>query len=203
MTSAMKVMKTLITLAALTVAVPSLAATYDIDTSHSSVEFKIKHLGISTVKGSFDTFSGHFDYVAGDASRWNSVATIELASVDTGNEKRDEHLRSADFFDVENKPNMVFELTRAEMTGDDEGMLYGTLALNGKTLPVVLDLEFNGEVIDPWGNAKVGFSATGKINRKDWGLTYGKVLESGGLLIGDEVKISLEIAGVKRAEANG
>ena len=195
--------KSLIALAALTATVPSLAATYDIDASHSSVEFKIRHLGISNVKGTFSSLSGQFDFVPGQPSEWSTEATIEVASVDTGNEKRDGHLRSADFFDVENYPNMEFRFTRIEMADGAEGRLYGTLTMVGKSQPVILDLELNGEVVDPWGNERAGFSATGKIDRRDWGLTYGKVLESGNLLIGDEVKISLEVEGVKRSEAEG
>ncbi len=193
----------LLVLVAMTVAMPAMAATYDIDASHSSVEFKIKHLGISSVRGTFTSFSGQFDFVRGNPEQWSSEATIDVASVSTGNEKRDGHLKNADFFDIENHPNMVFSLTRVEMEDDEEGKIFGDLTMQGKTLPVVLNLEINGEIVDPWGNDRAGFSATGKINREDWGLTYGKVLESGGLLIGKEVKIYLEIEGVKRKKNDG
>jgi polyisoprenoid-binding protein YceI len=176
----------------------TLADTYDIDNSHSSVGFKIKHLAISNVKGSFTSFEGAFDFVAGQPRQWNVEVSIDMKSVDTGDEDRDDHLRAEDFFDVEKFPTMVFKSTGVKMDDDEEGKLMGTLTMHGVTLPVTLDIEFNGAITDPWGNERVGFSATGKINRKDWGLSYGKALESGGLVIGNDVKISLEIEGVKR-----
>lgn len=179
-------------------AVPAVAATYDIDTSHSSVGFKIKHMAISNVKGSFNDFSGSFEFEPGQTDQWSCEATIKLASINTGNEDRDEHLLGEDFFDGEKYPHMVFQFTSIKMEDDEEGILTGTLAMHGKTLPVTLELEFNGSVTDPWGNQRVGFTAEGKINRKDWGLSYGKVMEGGGLMIGNEVKIALEIEGIKR-----
>ncbi len=188
----------LVIVATVLVAVPTMAATYDIDTSHSSVGFKIKHMAISNVKGSFDAFTGSFDFVAGDPSQWSAEASIDLSSISTGNEDRDAHLLNEDFFNVEKYPTMVFAFTGVEMKDDEEGKLMGTLTMHGVTLPVVMDLELNGTLTDPWGNERAGFSAEGKINRKDWGLSYGKVMESGGLMIGNEVKISLEVEGVKR-----
>lgn len=192
------VMKPLLLVFALLVAAPLMAATYDIDASHSSVEFKVKHLAISNVKGTFPSFSGVFDFEPGKPESWSVEATIDLASVDTGNEDRDDHLRNEDFFNTEKNPTMVFKSTGVKMEDDDEGLLMGTLTLNGKTLPVTLELEINGTVTDPWGNDRAGFSAEGKIDRRQWGLSYGKAMESGGLVIGHEVKISLEIEGIKQ-----
>lgn len=174
------------------------ADTYDIDTSHSSVGFKIKHLAISNVNGSFSSFTGSFDFVAGQPQQWNVEAVIQINSVDTGDDDRDKHLLNEDFFNVEKYPTMVFKSTEVEMKDDEEGTLTGTLTMHGQTHPVTLDLVLNGEITDPWGSQRAGFSATGKINRKDWGLSYGKVLEGGGLMIGNDVKISLEIEGVKK-----
>lgn len=182
---------------ALLVAVPASAATYDIDTSHSAVAFKIKHMAISKVKGAFDEFEGTFKYEKGNPGAWEVNTVIQVASVDTGNKDRDDHLRNEDFFNVEKYPTMTFKSTGVQMEGD-EGKLMGELTMAGKTLPVTLDLELNGEITDPWGNERVGFSASGKINRQDWGLTYGKVMEGGGLLIGNMVEINLEVEGVKQ-----
>ncbi len=178
-------------------AVPLQAATYRIDPDHSSVRFRIKHLTISKVNGTFGTVAGSFTFQEDDPAAWQATATIDLASVDTGNAKRDDHLRSDEFFDTAQYPTMVFKSTRVEMTSDTEGVLHGELTLHGATHPVTLELEYNGSVADPWGNQRAGFSATGKLNRKDWGLTYNSALESGGLLIGEEVRISLEIEGIR------
>jgi len=182
---------------AMLAAIPATAATYDIDTAHSAVTFKIKHLAISNVKGSFNDFEGSFDYVSGQPEKWQVNATIDVSSVDTGNQDRDDHLRNEDFFHVAEYPDMIFKSTGVKMDGD-EGKLMGELTMHGKTLPVTLDLELNGEVTDPWGNERVGFSATGEIDRRDWDLSYGKVLEGGGLLIGNDVKLTIEVEGIKR-----
>ncbi len=168
------------------------ASTYTIDAAHSSVGFQIKHLAISKVNGSFTEFSGTFEFEEGKPESWSVEANIQLASVDTGNQDRDDHLRNSDFFNVEKFPVMTFKSTG--MKGD---RLMGNLTLHGITKAVALDVEFNGAVTDPWGNDKVGFSATGKINRKDWGLTFNKALDTGGLMIGEDVKISIEIEAAK------
>ncbi len=198
MKSITKMLLLLVTAGSLFSIPAAFADTYDIDASHSSVGFKIKHLAISNVKGTFSSYEGKFDYVPGRPEQWNVEVSIDMKSVDTGNEDRDDHLRGEDFFEVAKFPTMVFKSTGIKMQDDEEGKLMGTLSMHGKTLPVTLDFELNGTIIDPWGNDRAGFSATGKINRKDWGLSYGKVVEGGGLMIGNEVKISLEIEGVKQ-----
>jgi polyisoprenoid-binding protein YceI len=191
-------LKTLVVGALMMAALPVMADTYDIDASHSSVGFKIKHLAISNVNGTFSDFTGSFDFVPGKPEAWTAEATIQLNSVNTGDKKRDAHLLNEDFFDAEKYPTMDFKFVSVEMKDDEEGILNGTLTMHGVTNPVSLELEINGTVTDPWGSERAGFSAEGKINRKDWGLTYGKVLEGGGLMIGNDVKIYLEVEGVKR-----
>jgi len=173
------------------------AATYTIDSAHSSVGFQIKHLAIAKVNGSFTDFGGTFEYEKGEAETWSVEATIQVASVDTGNDDRDNHLKNPDFFDVEKFPVMTFTSTGVKMESDTEGKLFGNLTLHGVTKAVELELEFNGAVTDPWGNDKVGFSAYGEINRRDWGLNFNKVLDTGGLMVGENVKISLEIEAAK------
>ncbi len=177
---------------------PLMAATYDIDAGHSSVGFKIKHMAISNVKGTFSDFEGTFNFTPGDKKNWSAEATITVNSINTGDSDRDNHLLAPDFFDAEKFPTMVFKSTKVEMKDEEEGTIYGTLTMHGVTLPVTLDLEVNGTITDPWGNDRAGFSAEGKINRKDWGLSYGKVMEGGGLVIGNEVKISLEVEGIRK-----
>ena len=173
------------------------AAEYEVDPTHSAVTFQVKHLTISKVNGSFGDVKGTFSFTEGDPASWRAEATIQITSVDTGNQKRDDHLRGEDFFDADQFPTMIFKSTRVEMEDESEGKMYGELTMHGVTHPVVLDLEYNGSVADPWGNDRAGFSVTGKIKRKDWGLTYNAALESGGMVIGDDVKISLEIEGIK------
>ena len=172
------------------------AETYTLDAAHSSVGFQIRHLAIAKVNGSFTDFAGTFTFEKGKPETWTVEATIQLASVNTGNGDRDDHLRGPDFFDVEKFPVMTFKSTGVKMKNETEGMLMGDLTLHGVTKPVHLDLEFNGAVTDPWGNDKVGFSAYGKIKRKEWGLNFNKVLDAGGLMLGEDVKISLEIEAI-------
>ncbi|MFT5233519.1 MAG: polyisoprenoid-binding protein YceI [Candidatus Krumholzibacteriia bacterium] len=174
-----------------------LAANYDIDAAHSAVTFQVKHLTISKVSGSFGDVAGSFTFAEGESDSWQTEVTIQVSSVDTGNDKRDDHLRNEDFFNAEKFPTIVFKSTGVKMSSDTEGTLMGDLTMHGVTKPVELDMEYNGSVIDPWGNERAGFSLTGKIKRKDWGLTYNSVLESGGVMIGDDIKISLEVEGIK------
>lgn len=177
---------------------PVAAGTYAIDTTHSQIQFSVKHLGISTVTGKFSTFEGmlEFDPEAMESGRVEVV--IDAESIDTAVEKRDEHLRSADFFNVAEHPQLRFESTSVETT--DEGLIVrGDLTISGVTRPVALEAVFNGRAVDPWGNSRVGFEASTTINRKDFGLTWNKVLETGGLLVSEEVKISLVVQGIEQA----
>ena len=166
-------------------------APYTVDVSHSSVGFKIKHLMISNVTGNFSRFSGSYDLESGVLK--SLEGHIEAASVDTGVEKRDDHLRSPDFFDAARYPDITFT-----MTGVSGDTLTGDLTLHGVTRSVTLEAEVSGVVKDPWGNTRSSISLSGKIKRSDFGLTWNKALETGGVVVGDEVKLSVELEGIAK-----
>ena len=168
------------------------AATYTVDNVHSQVHFKVAHLVVANVRGVFNDYTAKIEADPAKKTVQNVEAVIKIASIDTRNQKRDEHLRSADFFDAANHPEMTFKSTKISGSGDDVTVV-GNLTIRGNTRPVTLKGSFSGEVKDPWGNTKAGFEATGKINRQDFGLTWNKALETGGLVVGDEVEIGLEI----------
>lgn len=168
------------------------ADTYEIDGSHSEVGFKVKHL-VGRVPGRFKKFSATIEYTPGKPESWKVDAKIDPASIDTANEKRDGHLRSADFFDVEKFPEMSFKSTKVTDVKGDAAKLTGDLTMHGVTKSVTLDLEIGGTTKDPWGNAKAGFAAKGKINRKDFGIVWNKTLDTGGLMLGEDIDVSLEI----------
>lgn len=174
------------------------ATTYAIDPEHSTVSFKIRHL-FSNVTGTFHTFEGQLDYVPGQPDQWKANAVIQTSSIDTAVEKRDTHLRSADFFDVSTYPTMTFTSTEVAEATATSAKLHGLLMLHGVERPVVLDLAIHGEGKDPWGNVRSGFTATTRINRKDFGLTWNQVLETGQLLVGEDVEITIEIEGVAQS----
>lgn len=169
--------------------------TWNIDASHSSVSFVARHLVVSKVRGRFDTFAGAIT-VAADPLQSTVEATIEVASINTSDANRDGHLRSADFFDAERYPTISFTTTAVRAAGDDF-VLTGDLTIKGVTRPVDLELEFNGVEKDPWGGTRAGFSAETEINRKDWGLEWNVVLETGGALVGEKIKIQLDIEAVQ------
>lgn len=198
MNNATKRLLPLLVLGLVALAVPALAAQYEIDTAHSAISFKIKHLGISNVKGTFDDFTGTFNFDPSAPANGSVEAVIQVASISTGNEKRDEHLRAADFFDAAQFPTITFKSTGLAMTSATEGVLSGDLTMHGVTKPVSLALVFNGAIKDPWGNDKAGFSATGTLDRTAFGLSYGKVMEGGGLMIGNDVEFALEIEGTAK-----
>lgn len=193
-------LKTAIATAAIAVATSGAvqAETYHIDVTHSQVTFKVKHLGISTVTGTFGVFEGSLDLDPESMTLSRAAATIDAASIDTGVEKRDEHLRSADFFDVAKFPQIVFVSRGIEPEGD-ELTIAGDLTLHGVTKRIELAAEITGAATDPWGNERVAIRASTAINRKDFGLGWNQVLETGGLLVGEEVQIELEVQGVKQA----
>lgn len=169
-------------------------STWNIDPHHSEVLFSIRHLGISTVRGKFTKFSGSAEYEIGNPDSLKLTATIDAASVDTANEQRDGHLKSADFFDVAQFPEITFVAKSASAAGADHLKLVGDLTIHGVTKEVSFDVEGpHGPVTDPYGNTKLGASATGSVNRKDFGLAFHAVLDNGSLLLADEVKFSLEI----------
>lgn len=172
--------------------------TWEIDPSHSQVGFSVRHLGLSKVRGRFSRFTGTV-HIAEEPTASSVEATIDLASIDTNDEGRDTHLRSADFFDVDRHPEMTFRSTSVE---DDDGTwrVHGDLSLHGVTRPVVLETDFEGAIsADPWGNARVAFSASTEIDREDFDLTWNQRLETGGVLVGKKVKIELEIEAVRQS----
>jgi polyisoprenoid-binding protein YceI len=172
-----------------------------IDPVHSEIAFKVKHLMITNIKGVFKEFEASIyttgdDFMTAEVDFW-----MNPASVDTGSADRDAHLKSADFFDVENHKEITFTANTIEKVDNDGSYeLYGDLTIKGLTKRIKLDVEFGGVVKDPWGNEKAGFSINGKINRKDWELNWNTALEAGGFLVGDEVRISCEVQLLKSNE---
>ncbi|MEO6637758.1 MAG: YceI family protein [Ginsengibacter sp.] len=165
-----------------------------IDAAHSEIAFKVKHLMITNVKGVFKEFGASI-YTTGEDFMTSEIDFfMNPASIDTHDAKRDEHLKSADFFDVENYKEITFMGNSYEKVDDDGSYeLYGDLTIKGITKQVKLDVEFGGVMKDPWGNEKAGFTINGKINRKDWGLVWNAALESGGVLVSEDVRISCEL----------
>lgn len=168
-----------------------------VDPAHSSVDFSIKHMMIANVKGSFNSFDAEITADPTDLTTADITFNIALSSVDTRNEDRDNHLRSADFFDVENHPQMTFTSTGIVSKGDDEYDVTGNLTIHGVTKTETFAVTYEGSGKDPWGNEKVGFTAAGAIKRSDYGLTWNSALETGGVLVGDKVKIDLQIQAAK------
>ena len=170
-------------------------STWTLDASHSSVDFAVKHMMFSTVKGTFTEFGGTI--VLDEQNIENSTVTVEInpRSVDTRDEKRDEHLRGADFFGIEQNPTMTFVSTRIEADGDDL-KITGDLTMNGVTREVVLDAEFTGRGMSPFGMEVIGYTAKTKINRRDFNMNWNAALEAGGMLVSEDVKIMLDIEAV-------
>lgn len=171
--------------------------TWAIDPTHANVEFAIKHLMISTVKGRFSDVKGTVELDGDDLSSARVAATIDVASIDTRQDQRDGHLRSADFFDVERFPAMTFTSTRVTQEGD-RIRIEGDLTIRGVTKNVTLSGTEEGRGRDPWGGERLGFSATTKFNRRDFGLTWNQALEAGGFVVGDEVKVTIDVELVRQ-----
>jgi len=166
--------------------------TYNVDPVHSNVAFKVRHMMISNVKGQFDKFSGSFVYDEKTKTLKSLTGKVDVKSVNTQNSMRDDDLRSSNFFDVAKYPTMTFKLTK--VVGNTA---YGKLTIHGVTKEVKMELDLSGQTItDPWGNRRTGLSLSGKINRKNFGLKYNKLLEAGGIVVGDKVKISVELEGI-------
>jgi polyisoprenoid-binding protein YceI len=177
---------------------PVKGTTWKIDPVHSNVEFAVKHLMISTVKGSFTDVEGEIVIVDGDPARSSVTATLKAASIDTRTGQRDDHLRSADFLDAVNFPEITFKSTR--ISGDkSEFKVVGDLTIRGVTRPVTLDVTNEGAGKDPWGGDRVAFSGTTKLDRRDFGLTWNQAIEAGGVLVGNDVKVSIDVQAVKQA----
>lgn len=172
---------------------------WTIDPAHSEIQFKVKHMMISTVTGSFGKFGADIEANGDDLSTAKIRFQADVDSISTGNEKRDGHLRSTDFFSGEKHPQIVFTSTGSKaVDGDGSWTLLGDLSMNGITKPVELDVEWGGVMKDPYGNTKAGVSIHGKVNRKDWGINWNAALEAGGVMVSDEVRIACEVQLVKQ-----
>jgi polyisoprenoid-binding protein YceI len=175
---------------------------YEIDPAHSSVLFSIRHLMVTNVRGSFTGVKGNVVYDSADPLSATAIATIDASTINTHDEKRDEHLKSADFLDVARFLAIEFKSTSVKKTGDKELEVTGDLTIHGVTKPVTLKVEeVSEEAKDPWGNTRIGVSAKTKIKRSDFGLTWNAPLETGGVLVGDEVKLDFELEFVKAQSA--
>jgi len=171
---------------------------YMIDSAHSQVIFKVKHLAISTVTGSFDQFEGSYKFDAENIDGSSVETTIVASSINTNDEERDEHLASKDFLDVEKFPNIVFKSKEIKKIEGKKFQIVGDLTIHGVTKEVTLDAVYEGHIAsDPWGKERTAFIANGTINRKDFGMTWNKALELGGFVVGDEVRITLEVEGIR------
>lgn len=171
---------------------------WDFDLTHSSISFHVRHLMVSKVHGSFHKWGGVLELDDNDLTNSRLDVTIDAASVDTKEDKRDTHLRSPDFLDVENHPNITFRSTKITKDGDSYQVI-GDITIHGITKQVTLEVEGGGQVKDPWGGTRTGFSAKARLNRKDFGLTWNLALEAGGFVVGDKLEISIEIEAIKAA----
>jgi len=175
------------------------ASTWQIDPVHTNIQFSVRHMMISNVKGVFHKFTGAFEIDDKDITKSKASSVIEVNSIDTGIEKRDEDLRSANFFDVAKYPTMTFVSKKFTRIGANKFKMTGDLTIHGITREVALDMDGLESVVkDPWGNMRRGVTLATKINRKDFGLTYNKVLETGGVVVGDEVTINIEVEMIKK-----
>lgn len=166
---------------------------WNIDPTHSEVQFKVKHLVISTVTGSFGSFEGTIEADGNNFEEASAHFEADIASISTNNEDRDEHLKSEDFFDAEHYPKLTFDSTSFEKVGDSKYKLTGDLTIRDTTQPVTLDVTHGGTVEDAYGNTKAGFEISGVIDRKEFGLTWSAVTEAGNVVVGDEVKLALNV----------
>lgn len=192
-----KSMKTILGAALVSSLVPfsgAWATDYEIDSAHASADFSVKHLMVSNVKGHFSNVTGKVSYDPANVAASKVEASIDVATVDTRNSKRDDHLKSPDFFDAGKFNVMTFKSTKVEPAGAGKLKVTGDLTIHGVTKPVVLDVEGpSAEVKDPWGNIRRGVSASTTLNRKDFGLTWNKALETGGVVVGEEVSVTLDL----------
>jgi polyisoprenoid-binding protein YceI len=175
------------------------ATKWALDPMHSEVQFKVKHLVISTVSGFFKSFEGSLTTENDDFEGASIDFSLDVNSIDTTQTQRDEHLKSADFFDAEQFPHISFKSSSFTKSGDDEYKLTGDLTIKGTTKPVTLDVEYGGSAADFYGNTKAGFELTGKINRKDFGLTWDGVTEAGSIVVGEDIKITINAQFAKQA----
>ena len=176
-------------------------SSWNLDTVHSGINFSVRHMVVSKVRGRFGKFTGNVALDDSDLTRTTVEATIDASSIDTGTAQRDDHLRSADFFDVEHFPQIRFRSTGIEKLGTERYRLTGQLTIRDVSREMALEVEYGGRGKDPWGNERIGFTARGSFDRKDFGLKWNQVLETGGVLVSDRVEIELELQAVKAAAA--
>jgi len=174
---------------------------WEIDSSHSGIHFSVRHLVIAKVRGQFSRWTGTLEVPGTDFTRASLDVVIDASSIDTGVADRDAHLRSGDFFDVEGYPEITFKSTSVKATGPDRLHVGGTLTIKGVTRDVVLDVEVLGQAKDPWGNERAAFSATTSVDRREFGLTWNQALETGGVMVGDRIDITIDIEAVRQAAA--
>jgi len=184
-----------------TTAIAPLTGTYDLDPAHSRLGFVARHAMVTKVRGQFRDVTGTLHLDEADPSRSSAEVEIQVASLTTAQDQRDEHLRGADFFDAGQHPTITFRSTQAERVDDDTYRLTGDLTIKGVTRPVSIDVEHTGAATDPFGNFRTGFEGRVQVNRRDWGLTWNVALDAGGLLVSDKVTLELDVSAVKRAEA--
>ncbi|MDT4974043.1 MAG: hypothetical protein QOG22_4186 [Pseudonocardiales bacterium] len=182
----------------MTVPRPELTGDYDIDPEHSRLGFVARHAMITKVRGSFKKFEGWLHIDGTDPTRSSGYVRIDAASIDTGSSARDEHLRSNDFFDLANYPDIVFHTSKVEPIGEVRVKVTGDLTVKGVTHPVTIEVEYTGPVVDPFGNTRIGIEAFGTISRKDWNLAWNAPLEAGGVLVGDRITLEIDLSAVKR-----
>ncbi|BAU86307.1 yceI family protein [Streptomyces laurentii] len=180
-------------------ALAALTGTYTIDAAHSSIGFTVRHAMVTNVRGTFAAHEGTLDLNGSNPAHSSASIDVEIASVDTGIADRDNHLRSADFFDAEQFPRMSFRSTEAAHLGGDTYRVTGDLTIKDVTRPLSIDLEFNGSATDVYGNERVGFEGSAQILRSDWGLTWNAALETGGVMVSDKVKLNFDISAIKQA----
>jgi polyisoprenoid-binding protein YceI len=172
--------------------------TWTVDPAHSSVEFSAKHLGIATVRGVFNEFEGSLEI--GEDGSAKARGTVEVVSIDTNEDQRDNHLRSEDFFHAEVHPQLSFESTEIRPVDENSFLIHGDLTMRGVTRPIVLEAEVQGTELDPWGHERVGLEARGQLNRREWNMTFNQALGSGNMLVSDRIKLALDISAIKQEQ---
>ena len=174
--------------------------TWQIDSAHSNIYFTARHMMISKVRGQFETFGGTINFDPENPQNTTVDIQIDVTTVNTKDEQRNGHLKSPDFFDAENFPTATFKSTKVVQESEDEGKLYGELTVRGVTKEVVLDVEYAGIAKSPWGSTSAGFSASTTLNRKDFGLNWNQALETGGVLVGEKIKLEIELELIQQTE---
>ncbi|KAA3662076.1 MAG: polyisoprenoid-binding protein [Chloroflexi bacterium] len=174
---------------------------WQIDSAHSHINFSVRHMMISKVRGSFETFSGSVNFDEDTPTNTTVDISIDATSINTREDQRDGHLRSPDFLNADEFPTLTFKSSNVEQVDAENGKLYGDLTIRGVSKPVVLDVEYAGQAKSPWGTTSAGFSAKTSIDRTEWGLTWNQALETGGILVGDKITIEIELEIVKQTEA--